>query len=313
MMLITVNDLITLNVILHKANRYKQLKEESSIQSLEFETLDLTIQQVLLRKLQRILDREVLSVFVYQVITDSFNRNEFEIPFLSAKDIEEFTSSLLMAYSPKVVKGDKMLDWEKFEQFLALTYEMTILYTDLDAFDSRGHQVDSSCSFSTKTIQIKSSFRNSTRAAFLLAHELGHYFLHNRTSINQYTYESFSDSVYNLRMNRYELNNPKTWIEWQANQFASCLILPRESIIYRLGIEQFKQNLQIGKPLYLDDQPSNRFAFRIIITNLARFYFTTKTSIIYRLTALKMIVVNTRLKSLGQLLRENYPELLDES
>ncbi|WP_019991022.1 ImmA/IrrE family metallo-endopeptidase [Rudanella lutea] len=312
MMLIIVNDLISLNIILHKANRQRQIEEEYSYNVSGIENEDPIIQQMIFRKIQRKIDKELLSIFVYQVIANSYRRQEIDVPILSAEEIDEFTSSILMAYNPDVVNGERRLDWEKFGIFLSQVYELTISFDSMDGFDCRGHRIISHCSFLTKTIEVDKTLENTNRAPFLLAHELGHFFLHNRIALNQREYESFSDSAYNLSINRHELNNPRTWLEWQANQFAASLLLPRKSILYRLGIEQYKQGLQIGKPIYLDDQLDNRIAFNTIIANLARFYFTTKTSIIYRLNALDMIKINSRLKSVGQLIREIYPDLLQE-
>lgn len=312
MMLITVNDLITLNIILHKANRQRQIEEERSYSVPGIENEDPVIRQIIYRQIQRKIDKELLSIFVYQVIANSFSRQTVDIPILSTEDIEEFTTSLLMTYNPDIVNGERMLDWEKFGLFLAQTYELTISFGPMNGLDSRGHKIISYCSFLTKTIEVDKTLENTNRAPFLLAHELGHFFLHNRIVLNQHEYESFNDSAYNLSIDRHKLENPRAWIEWQANQFAASIILPRKSILFRLCVEQYKQRLQIGKPLYLDDQLDSRITFNTIITNLARFYFTTKTSIIYRLNALDMIKINSRLKSVGQLIREIYPDLLQE-
>lgn len=312
MMLITVNDLITLNIILHKANRYKQLEEERTYDVINLSQEDSVVQQILLRQIQRKIDKELLGVFVYQVGTYAFTEQTIKTPVLSAQEIEEFATSLLLLYNPDVVNGERRLDWEKFEVFLAQTYELTISFSQLTGLDRQGHKIISCCSFQDKTIEVHTSIKDTNRLGFLIAHELGHFFLHNRIVLNQHDYESFSDSTYNFSIDRYELNNPRTWLEWQANQFAANLLIPRKSIMYRLGREQFKQGLPIGKPLYLDDQHDNRITFQVIITNLARFYNTTKTSIIYRLNGIEMLTVNSRIKSIGQLIGQLYPDLLDE-
>ena len=310
MMLIIVNDLITLNIILHKANRFKQLVEEQTYQADQLSDEHPAFQQVLLRKIQRKLDKEILGIFIYQVGTYAYSQQSFDVPFLSALDIEEFTNDLLRSYDSEILQGKRRLDWGRFSEFLTKVYELSITYKRLIQTDAQGRKIISSCSFLDKTLEIDASLEGSNRAGFLLAHELGHYFLHNRIVLNQHEYESFNDSSYNLSLDRYELNNPRTWIEWQANHFAANLMMPREAVLTRLGIEQDKEGLRIGRQLYVDDQRCNQITFQNVITNMARFFNTTKTSVIYRLNALEMIKFNNRLRSVGQLIREMYPELL---
>lgn len=315
MMLITVNDLITLNIILHKANRAKETAEETSEYTYSPDIIsddNPIIQQILRRKIQRRLDKEILGIFVYQVGRQAFNRQLVHVPYLSASDIDAFTSDLLLLYNPDVLQGKRTLGWDHFGRFLLDVYGLLIRYQPLTQTDAQGRKILSSCSFLERTITVDVSLERSDRAGFLLAHELGHYFLHNRIVLNQHEYETFADSSYSISKDRYELNNPRTWIEWQANQFAACLLMPHEAVLTRLGMEQTKQGLRIGRPLYVDDQRCNQITFQQIVNHMALFFKTTKTSVIYRLNALKLLTINTRHKSVGQLIREIYPELIAE-
>ena len=132
------------------------------------------------------------------------------------------------------------------------------------------------------------------RFAFVLAHELGHYVLHNILKINQKAYDDFEDSEYDFSTNRYLLNNYKNWIEWQANQFASCLIMPEFSFITRLS--WFQKSIGVSKHgcIYLDNQPINQQDFVKIKEYLSEFFNTTQVSITYRLEDLNLITDVTR-------------------
>ncbi len=313
MMLITVNDLTSLNIILHKANRTKEVAEEASEYTYSMDcALDENpvIQQLLRRKVQRLLDKEILGIFIYQVGRQAFVQPPTNVPFLSTDDIDDFTSELLRLYNPDILIGKRALGWDHFSQFLLDVYGLSIQIQSLNQTDIKGRAILSSCSFINKTITVDASLSRSERRGFILAHELGHFFLHNRIVLNQRVYEAFADSSYSLSKNHYELGNPRTWVEWQANQFAACLLMPNKAVLARLGVEQERERLRIGRPLYVDDQPCNQATFHHVTGQIARFFSTTKTSVIYRLNALGLLTINTRSRSVGQLIRETYPDYI---
>ena len=138
---------------------------------------------------------------------------------------------------------------------------------------------------------------------FILAHEFGHFALHNKLKIGQTTYESFEDSKVNFKTGKRYLENPKHWIEWQANQFASSLILPRVSILKWLYHTQDEKGIRKGK-LYLNDQESNQRMFYDIVKHLAYIFNVSRTSVIYKLKEMNLIEENSRLKAIGELIRE---------
>ena len=60
---------------------------------------------------------------------------------------------------------------------------------------------------------------------FTQAHEIGHWVLHKELNL-----ENFSDSELTLNQNQIP-STPLDWIEWQANNFAACLLMPTQSIL----------------------------------------------------------------------------------
>ena len=138
-------------------------------------------------------------------------------------------------------------------------------------------------------IEIDKALIDTERFSFLLAHEIGHFIMHRNLMINQHVYDNFQDSEYDFLADKYLLNNYKNWIEWQANYFASALILPNKSLTHQLI--EIQKHLGISKygHIYLDDQPINRQDFAEITKYLSTFFNTTKTSIIYRLEGLGLL------------------------
>lgn len=107
-----------------------------------------------------------------------------------------------------------------------------------------------------------------------LAHELGHLTLH-RKMIGKGKFISrekpIVDTARHLRYQDAADRSDLDWVEWQANEFSMCLILPRRylqalvcSVQMELGI-----NRNLGT-MFLDDQPCNRHDCRRIVEAVAR-------------------------------------------
>jgi len=147
---------------------------------------------------------------------------------------------------------------------------------------------------------------NAEKKLFVLAHELGHIILHRNVLITRDEYENFTDSEYNFRTSKYTLENPKNWIEWQANYFAASLLMHKIQIE---NVQYFHQKRTYGRysSLYLDDQHINIKSFNETLKKMAYLLGVSKTSLMYRLNELSMIEDKSRLKSL-KILVENYVE-----
>ncbi len=118
-------------------------------------------------------------------------------------------------------------------------------------------------SVSPNTIQISSVLDDwSPSFCKTLAHEIGHLVLH-RKLIGNGKYISndkpLIDTARQLRYRETASMSDLGWVEWQANEFAMCLILPRrylQSLVYMtqtsLGITR-----NLGT-MYLDEQLCNK-------------------------------------------------------
>jgi Zn-dependent peptidase ImmA (M78 family) len=159
------------------------------------------------------------------------------------------------------------------------------------------------CDIRRMKIGVNPLIRNTSRELFILAHEYGHFILHQKLVIGQKEYDNFLDPEYNFKTGRYDLTNPKNWIEWQANYFASSLIIPKVQFLARLWWCQDRLSLRRGL-IYLDDQYSNRQKFNELITKMAYILNVSKTTIIYKLKEMELIEDNSRTKSIGQIISE---------
>jgi len=128
---------------------------------------------------------------------------------------------------------------------------------------------------------------------FTLAHELGHFCL------GHYKYME-GESCHSADVN---LENPRSVeikdimrMEWQANYFASCLLLPKKEFVKKFLFEAKENDLSDrGYGLiYLDNQKCNQESFYSVTTPLINEFHVSRS------------VVKIRLDKLGYLNEENH-------
>ncbi len=230
---------------------------------------------------------------------------EINLEFLAKEQITQVTKQLLTEIHPKVFQYGPPLTATVIETYLKS------LGVSVISIPKNSNYLGN-CDIKNKKIEINTSLINTNRYLFVLAHELGHYELHKELKIDQETYDSFSDPILNFRTNRYELQNPRHWIEWQANFFASSLILPHFALKARLWFYQDKLNMRQGI-LYLTDQNANNDLARKIIGQLANYFFVSKSTIIYRLKELNLLEEYSNLKSIGQIIDGYIESFVDDA
>lgn len=126
------------------------------------------------------------------------------------------------------------------------------------------------------------------RQRFTLAHELGHYLLgHERYMTGEYYEEADIDGVVASGLGLDDIDR----MEWQANQFASCLLLPRKHFIrdcYSAAEECDLKNRGHGF-LFVDHQMCNAHNF-YFMTNLLRLkYDVSRRAVALRLKRLGLL------------------------
>ncbi|MCW9026338.1 MAG: ImmA/IrrE family metallo-endopeptidase [Thiovulaceae bacterium] len=142
--------------------------------------------------------------------------------------------------------------------------------------------------FKPLEIYILKDQENVARKRFTLAHELGHYLLgHSSYMSGEICMESTLDSEQKIDVGLKDVMR----MEWQANQFASHLLLPKDhfintfkSIAARNGIS----NRGFGV-LYLDSQKCNQDAYYSITSPLMKQYKVSRRAIKIRLKKLGFI------------------------
>lgn len=128
-----------------------------------------------------------------------------------------------------------------------------------------------------KYIIINSNIDNVGRKNFTIAHELGHYFLNHQLKSSMYIDTAINEECSN-----------KDTIEYEADYFATCLLMPEEkvtravtSMLYRLNKGSCTTPFCITK--------SNYKIWATICKYLIERYGVSETALRYRLKTLNLI------------------------
>jgi len=295
MMLIQGESSEDYKIIFHKTNRNVQ---DSGLPFL-VDTLDKSFLDTGVQLIEKIIDQKILGILKE---IKSGNYVSYGIDKLSENDIEGLAKIELNKINPLILANANPFDLKKFKTYLNVV--LNVIIYELN----EGSKLLGCCDLNEKSIGISRTVSGTDREFFILAYEFGHLVLHSKLSIGQETYDGFEDSVYNFRTNNHHLTNAKQWIEWQANYFASTLIMPPAIFLARVYWCQQYLGLSQGK-IYLDDQPQNVKNYLELVKKLAYFFDVSKASIRYKLQEMNLINNQSRVKTVGQIINEQGDEL----
>lgn len=205
---------------------------------------------------------------------------------LSSNEIEEVTIGLLKELNDE----QSSLNIANLIKYMDDKYRVKIYYNE-SLGDINNTKILGLFNASEKSIYIDDNIQPE-RFKFVLCHELGHFFLHKNLKVNQEVYDDFKDSEYSFESQKYKLVNDKNWIEWQANKFASNLLMPRGTFLekflqFRVGKLEIVNNPQY---IYLDEQEDNKSYYNKTVEYLSKYFKVNKTNVKYRIEDLGLII-----------------------
>jgi len=139
---------------------------------------------------------------------------------------------------------------------------------------------------------------DSPRFRWTLCHEIGHLVLHRKIDPKLVSREKpqFVDTRTQLHFIRTANRSELEWIEWQANQFASAMLLPRPILLSALITLQTERGIRRLGSVYLDDQPWNLTDYATILRDLSRKLNVSRTILRIRMLNLGILVDARRSK-----------------
>ena len=204
---------------------------------------------------------------------------------LSKENINTIGNKILDDYYE--FNGTKQFSIELFKSYLSSKYGLTF-----EIINSECESLGSFIPHENK-ICLNKNILNTSKYSFTLFHEISHFFLHKDILVNKNIYDCFSDSEFNFIQSRYVLNNPKNWIEWQANYLASCLLLPEKNLKKIILEWQTKEGIRNKGTIFLDKQKVNKKSFAEITDIACKHFEVSKTVLKYRLIELGILVVDS--------------------
>lgn len=219
------------------------------------------------------------------VISNRRNRTIVRVPFIGKDDIEALATKVhgQIGYTRGTVSLDAVCDLEH------AACGLRVINDDSHLIEPNSNDMLGSISFSPLEIRLYTQqSRHSGRERFTLAHELAHHLLgHCKYITAEYcrAVDLASNATPNLE------SSDIARMEWQANYFASCLLLPW----YNLASNFFGilKDLQLPDkgfgPLYVDNQRINLDNYYAIIDLLKAHYNVSRTAIKIRLEGLGLL------------------------
>ncbi|MEN5107324.1 ImmA/IrrE family metallo-endopeptidase [Pseudomonas sp. TWI672] len=221
-------------------------------------------------------------------------RERQRVAFLSMLQIEERVQEVLcrLHYTDGSVDLRKLADHELCSSGLEVV------------FSGASKSALGGISFSPPRIQIFADHQDAHMARFTLAHELGHYYLgHGKYIKREEVQAGDLESHHSVRMPRGDVER----LEWQANAFASFLLMPTRAFLQRLALLAVIYDIRNRGHglLYLDNQGVNYRNYRLVTDNLSHHFNVSKTAVRLRLLSLGLLVdgssVSKRARSFAEI------------
>lgn len=204
-------------------------------------------------------------------------------PYLDREDIEKLASNVIANCQAlgRHADLDEICDLER--ESTGLTVE---LVKD-GHFDDHGTL--GTFDFEEMKVRVRSTPASPGRQRFTLAHELGHHFLGHGEFLRSEMcdrsdlFEEPTRSISSSGIHR---------LEWQANCFATSLLMPREVISAEFDecFRKFNVRTTFGAVLFVDTQPCNQDSFYSITDSLMKKFGVSREAVAYRLTSLGLMI-----------------------
>ncbi len=211
------------------------------------------------------------------------------VPYLPIEEIENAAQELLIDFDYKqgAVKIKDLCD------FIGNKNQVSFIYKDTLGIDELGFDILGRIFFKPTKIFISQKANvNQYREKFTIAHEIGHYILNHENYMSKEYYAE--NDFENSNFEEIKIKDIKR-LEWQANSFASNLILPKENLLkeFYKCLEEFEIKDKGFGALFVDKQECNVKHFYKVTNKLKEKFEVSRK------------VVSIRLKDLGLLKDSN--------
>ncbi len=215
------------------------------------------------------------------------------VPILSRINIEEHAEAFIEYFDDDCLLRPGVTPLAAICTKLQNEHNVSFVFDKDLGMTKEGYKYRGCFHIPTTTILIDKNMQSkSPRFNFTLAHEIGHFVLHRKIDMSILKNNNeIKDTNRELILDQIESNNPRVWIEWQANKFASSLLMPRSTVPMAVVQKQQEMGLNrnIGK-IYLDRGSSSYQDYKQQIEHLSFIYQTSIASVRIRLRELSILI-----------------------
>lgn len=226
------------------------------------------------------------------------------VPFIGQEHIEGRAERMASFLETTPTRGQS-LDLLAICDYLSHEHGVGINLDEDLGVDSGGVEILGKISTDPLEIHVSSQLgKNTPRWRFTVAHELGHLALHRHLALASLVGPHFEtqDSLGSLRYYPTSLGR----LEWQANSFASCLLMRREHV-YRAVLAHLRKHeirSHAHGVVFVDDQPCNLHPYLDLISTMAKRFLVSQEAATIRLARLKIVNDLRRGNHISDLIRE---------
>lgn len=181
---------------------------------------------------------------------------------------------------------------------LCSVLKLDLSYSERAFQDAEGNTILGSANFANRSIEIN-QHGNRNRERFTVAHEIGHFFLGHDQYLRS---ESIVERDLFADLDTEDTFNYER-LEYQANLFASALLLPDKQL--RLAVEALRLHLKVYDKgfgyIFVDDQPCNYTPYNQILSGLSDHFGVSKQAIEIRLKRAGLVTDERRTNYLSPL------------
>jgi Zn-dependent peptidase ImmA (M78 family) len=191
------------------------------------------------------------------------NVGKKDVPILYADAIELKAEEVISYFDKEILDKPQRTPLLNFIEELHSKFNVARNYSLTLGTTKNGNIILGKTQLKPKGIFVDASLVNDSRFNFVLAHELGHLILHRSVDIKRTGYEEqeLVDTEINFATGKKKLKTARDWLEWQANYFASAVLIPRATIVKavvekqsEMGIKRhFGQIILEAKPYSISD------------------------------------------------------------
>lgn len=222
----------------------------------------------------------------YDLLINNENNQTVFVPFIQKERIEELSVEILDRYHSNDIEAPIKLICDNLER----ENNIKFLFEKTLGTDALGFEILGKISLTPSTVISISSdaHTNPFRLKFTIAHELGHFYLNHF----EYMYaEYYSEKDYENEIPSFIKIEDIKRLEWQANYFASCLLLPKEKFVKEfltLICKEEIKNRGYGI-LFVDNQECNLNNFYMVTNKLRDLFKVSRKVIEIRLKNLDLL------------------------